>query len=154
MAENIVGLQRIATAVRSPDKLELDEIAVFGRAIFHWCERCRPLTRFLQRSVDVFVGDGHSRHLDVEALVFPKLKFREYFKNGSELERLTLVEVELVHLGLRNGAELMLGHRLFHFLRNQRLQHFTLDIVSVAPLDQRNRSFSWAEPGDAGHTRN
>src|SRR5258707_3905793 len=153
VAEDAVCTQGLATAFLRAHELQLHEVAVLDRASLDGREGSGAFGHFLQRFVDVFVGDVHHGHFEIEILVIAKLELGESFEDGAEFERLAFGKIELVNLGLRNGGQFLLGDGLFDALRNERLHDFTLDIVGEAAADQRDGRFAGAKPGNAGDAR-
>ena len=138
-------MQRIAPAFRRAEQFHLGKVAVLNRTPLDWRKRRGPLAHLLQRLRHVRVRDVHSGHFERQVFVIAQLEFRKHFKNSAKLQRLALVEIELVHLWLRNGRQFLFGNRFFHALRHQRLQHFSLDVLREFSPDQRNWSFAAAE---------
>ncbi len=128
-------------------------VAVLDDAPFDRGKRRRPLAHLFESLRNVRVGDIHRGHFDREALVIPKLEFREDFEDGAELQRLALGKIELLNLRLRNGCPLLFRDGFFDALWYERLQHFALDIFRESPANQRDRRFARPESWHACDTR-
>jgi hypothetical protein len=150
VAQDAVRLQRIAAAVGSAEELDLNEIAVLHGASFDGRESCGSLLHFGKGVADTFVRDIHLGHFDFERFVIAERKFGEDLEACAELERLALLEIELVDLRLGDRSELLLGDGLFDVFGDEGLQDFALDVVGEAPFDEGNGSFAGSETGDAG----
>ena len=145
VAQHALCLQRIAAAFRRAQQFHLRKVAVLNRPPLHWRERGRALPHFLERLRRVLVGNVHRRHFERQVLVIAQLELRQHFKDGAKLQRLAFVEIQLVHLRLRNRRQFLLRYRFLHALRHQRLQHFSLDVFGKLPPDQRNWGFATPE---------
>ena len=100
VAQHAVGLQRIAAALRRAQQFHLREVAVLDRPAFHG-RKCRcPLPHFFQSFRDVFVGDVHRGHFQFQPFVTSQFEFRQHVENRAKLQRLPLIEVQLVHFRL------------------------------------------------------
>ncbi len=151
VAEHAFRLQRLAAAFGRAVQFHLHKIVVPDGAALNGGEGGRTLLHLRERFGDILFREVHFRHFDFKALVVRKGKFRQHIERGAKLHRLPFVEFQLVHLGLRDGRELLLGHGLLNGLRHQVLQHFALDIFREAALDQRNGSLARAESRHARH---
>jgi len=150
VAQDAVRLQRIAAAVGSAEELDLNEIAVLDGTPFDGRESSGSLLHFGKGVGDTFVRDIHLGHFDFERFVIAERKFGEDLEGCAELERLALLEIELVDLRLGDGSELLFGDGLFDVFGDEGLQDFALDVVGEAPFDEGNGSFAGSETGDAG----
>ena len=92
-------------------------------------------------------------HFDFETFVIAKLEFRKDFEDGAELQRLAFGKIQLLDLRLRNRRQLLFGDGFFDALRDERLQHFALDILGEAPADQGDGRFAWPKTGHTGDPR-
>jgi hypothetical protein len=99
----------------------------------------------------VFFGNVHRGHLELQLFVIAQFEFRQHFKYCPELQRLPFVEIQLVHLRLRDGRQFLFGNGLFHALGHQRLQHFSFDVIRELASNQRNGRLPAAK---SRHVRN
>ena len=141
MAEHAVSLQRLSAALGRTRQLQLHKVAVFHGAAFRGSKSGGALSHLFERLGDVFIAHFHSRHFKLQVLVIAQLKFRQHLENRLELQRLALVEIQCLHLRLRNRRQLLLSNRSFDVLRHQRLEHLAFDVVRESLSDQSNGRF-------------
>src|SRR5215472_16871357 len=145
VAQHAVRLERIPAAFRRAEQLHLREVTVLDGPTFDRCKRRRPLAHLLQGLLYVILGDVHGGHFQFQPLVTAQVEFRHHFEDRAKLQRLSFVEVQLVHFRLGNRRQLLFRYGLFHALWNQRLQHFPLYVFRESPPDQRDGGFSAPE---------
>ena len=129
-------MQRIAPAFRRAEEFHLSKVAILNRAALDGRKRCGTFAHLFERFRHVLVRDVHRGHVELQALVITQFEFRQHFEDRAELQRLALVEIQLIHLRLRNWGEFLFGHGFFHALRHQRLQHFSLDVICELAANQ------------------
>src|SRR5262249_25483604 len=117
VAEDVVGLQRLAATVRRAKKLYLRKVAVFDRAAFERRKSSGALTHVLEGLSHILVGNVHGWHFQLKTLVAAKLEFRQDLKYGAEPQRLAFAKIQLVHLRLRNRSKLLFRDRSFDAFR-------------------------------------
>ena len=102
MAKHVIGLQRIASALRGAHEFHLGEVAILNGTALYRRKRRGPLLHFLQRLRNILVGDVHRGHFQFQPFVATQFKFRHHFEDGAEFHGLAFIEVQLVHFRLRD----------------------------------------------------
>src|SRR6202022_1081818 len=153
VAKDAVCTKRFATTLRRPYEFQLDVISIFDRPTLDGRKRGGALTHLLESLVHIFISNVHRRHFEVETFIVGQLEFRQNLENRAEFQRLTFRKIKLVYLWLRDRRQLLLADGLLNAFGNQRLDYFTLDVISEPPADQGYRGLAWPKAGNARHTR-
>src|SRR5580765_982037 len=153
VAENAIRLQRFAAARRSPHQFQLHIVAVFDGPPFDGSKRRGAFAHLLESLRDVGLVEFHRGHLDCETFVIAKLELREDFEYGAKLQRLAFGKIQFFHLWLRNRSQFLFRDGFFNALRDERLQHFALDVFREAAADQRYRCLARPKSRHAGNAR-
>src|ERR1700693_5430217 len=151
MAHNIVRLDRFATTLGHAGKLDEYEIAILPRAAFDRHKSGGAIAHLLDNFVDLRLAGLDGVNLHIQVFVITKFKLRQHFEYGPELKWLAFLELDLVDLGPGHRHELLFIEGLLQVFRNERLQNFTLYIVSKAPANQGDGSFSGTKSGNTRH---
>ena len=153
MAEDAVGLHRIAAAYGNAGELDLHEVAVLRRAAFDRNEGGSVVAHFFDGLIHLRVAGFDRVHGDFQIFVIAELEFGQDFKDGAELQRLAFLELDLVDFRTRYRDEFLFVEGLLEVLGDERLNHFALNVIGEPAADQRDGSFAGAKSGNPGDAR-
>ena len=96
MAQDVVGFERFAAALRHAGKFHQRVIAVFRRAAFDGNKRGGALAHFLDRLVDFRVARLDVVDFNFQVFVIAQLEFRQHFEHRAEFQRPAFLEINFV----------------------------------------------------------
>ena len=91
------------------------------------------------------------RLLHLHILITVDGEIRKHFEGGFETQRFALLEINVGHLGLRDGLELLLGDSSAEVAGQNSFHHILANLLSESAADERLRNLSRTEAWDARH---
>src|SRR5438046_1472355 len=114
------------------------EVARAGRSL-HRAELRLLLAHPLERRGDLLVVDGLGRVLDLDALVLAERDRRLHLDDGDEAERRTLLQLDVLQVGLVHRVEVRFREGLPVDVGDEVLGDLAPDVVGEVQLDERAR---------------
>ena len=129
----------------------LGKIAISEGSALDRVERGVALAKFVQRLLDIVIGNCDCGLVGTQFLIAFEFDFREHFERGFEAHGFAVVQMKVGNTRLRNGVEAQSFGFLAEESRDEGFDYVGFDFLRKALADDRGGNVAATEARDARH---